>query len=352
MPVTTTEQDISPVMIGEHGMRQELTSRQLWGIVLAAGEGTRVRDFLRQLCGGRGIKQFCTIVGRRSLLEHTLARVERLIPRERIVVVVSTDHQTEAAQQLAHWPADNVIFQPANRDTAPGVLLPLAHVIHRDLSATVAIFPSDHFILDEELFMAYVQGAVDEVRRFPHELTLLGMTPDRAEEGYGWIEPGAEEMGRATRAVRRFWEKPSAPQTHALLRRKALWNTFVCVAHAATIWQMVAQVAPDLTQAFRILQHALGNSEAGEVLEHIYATLRPVNFSVAVCEPLSSRLRVLPVPDVGWSDWGNVERICATLQQLGKLDDVIQRVCVAHRGSRIGESSQTLPKELQLSNVI
>jgi mannose-1-phosphate guanylyltransferase len=71
--------------------------RKLWGIVLAAGEGARVRGFLQQLCGGRGIKQFCAVIGRRSLLEHTLARVEQLIPRERMLVVVSTDHQEEAA---------------------------------------------------------------------------------------------------------------------------------------------------------------------------------------------------------------------------------------------------------------
>jgi CTP:molybdopterin cytidylyltransferase MocA len=79
---------------------------KLWGIVLAAGEGTRVRAFLAQLCGGCGIKQSCAIIGRRSMLEHTLARVERLIPRERILVVVSTDHREEVSAQLAHWPAD------------------------------------------------------------------------------------------------------------------------------------------------------------------------------------------------------------------------------------------------------
>jgi mannose-1-phosphate guanylyltransferase len=100
------------------------TSGKLWGIVLAGGEGTRVRTLLQHLCGGRGIKQFCAVIGRRSMLEHTLARVERVIPRARIVVVLSADHRPEAAPQLAHWPADNILYQPANRDTAPGILLP------------------------------------------------------------------------------------------------------------------------------------------------------------------------------------------------------------------------------------
>ena len=113
------------------------TMQYLWGIVLAGGDGTRVRDFLRQCCGGRGIKQFCAVIGQRSMLEHTLACIERLIPRERTLVVVSQDHRAEATPQLAHWPPENIIWQPMNRDTAPGVLLPLAHK-HMGINFTVS----------------------------------------------------------------------------------------------------------------------------------------------------------------------------------------------------------------------
>lgn len=307
-------------------MHQALTGGQSWGIVLAGGEGFRVRDFLQRLCGGRGIKQFCAVIGRRSMLEHTLARVEQLIPRERLLVVVSAEHRREVVQQLAHWPADNIIYQPANRDTAPGILLPLAHVSHRDPFATVALFPSDHFVLKEKRFMAAVERAVTEARRFPREMILFGMTPDQAEEGYGWIEPGKEERGRETRAVQRFWEKPSPIHAQELLARGALWNTFVGVARASTLWVMVRQEAPDLHRAFTEIRQALGTPDAPRVIERVYETLRAVNFSSDVCEPLAPWLRVLLVPEVGWSDWGSVERICATLQQLGKLDECLARL--------------------------
>jgi mannose-1-phosphate guanylyltransferase len=312
--------------------------RKLWGIVLAAGEGTRVRDFLAQLCGGRGIKQFCTVVGRRSMLEHTLARVERLIPRERILVVVSTDHREEVSAQLAHWPTDNVIFQPRNRDTAPGILLPLAYLSHRDSLANVALFPSDHFIMWEELFMSVVGRAVAEVQRFPQEMVLLGMGPDGAEEGYGWIEPAAAEAGRETRAVCRFWEKPSSVDRHRLLARGALWNTFVCVAWTPALWAMAQKAIPDVYPAFTEIRQALGRPHAPLVIERVYETLRAVNFSSAVCEPLTSCLRVLPVPDVGWSDWGSVERICAALEQMGKLND-----CLARLRHWQGDTATALP---------
>ncbi|MEW6298367.1 MAG: sugar phosphate nucleotidyltransferase [Thermodesulfobacteriota bacterium] len=310
-------------------MRRE-PEHKLWGIVLAAGEGTRVRPFLQRLCGGRGIKQFCAVIGRRSMLEHTLARVERLIPRERIVVVVSQHHRDEAARQLAHWPAENVVYQPANRDTLPGILLPLAHITYRSPLATVAVFPSDHFILDEETFMAMVGRAAAEVHRFPQELILLGVTPDRAEDGYGWIEPAQAEAGRDSRAVRRFWEKPSHVQIRALLARGALWNTLVFVVHATTLWEMSRQVAPDLCQTFHSIRLMLHSAHADLFTAHAYETMRAVNFSHGVCERLGSSLRVLPVPDVGWSDWGRAERILASLQRLGKLNDCLGRL--RHQG--------------------
>lgn len=311
--------------------------RKLWGIVLAAGEGTRVRDFLTQLCGGRGIKQFCAVIGRRSLLEHTLARVEQLIPRERILVVVSTDHRTEVSAQLAHWPPENVIFQPCNRDTAPGILLPLTHLSHRDPLATVALFPSDHCILREERFMSIVGRAATEVQQFPQEMILLGMGPDRAEDGYGWIEPAAAD-GRATRAVARFWEKPAAVDRQRLLACGALWNTFVGVAWVPTLWAMAQQAIPDVYSAFTEIRQALGRPHAPLVIERLYDTLRAVNFSADVCERLTSCLRVLPVPDVGWSDWGSVERIYASLEQMEKLDD-----CLARLRRRQGDTATALP---------
>ena len=307
---------------------KQSNGRKPWGIVLAAGEGTRARDFLRRLSGGRGIKQFCAVVGRRSMVEHTLARVERLIPRERILVVVSRNHQEEVSQQLAHWPVDNVIYQPANRDTAPGILLPLAHISHRDPLATVTVFPSDHFVVEEERFMDAVGEAVAEVQRFPRQLILLGATPDQAEGDYGWIESTGQETGQKSRAVLRFIEKPSQAYARELLARSALWNTFVFAGQATTLWEMVRRTAPDLCFTFERICRILSFSSSSAPLftEHAYERLRAVNFSSGVCEPLVSWLRVLPIPEVGWSDWGTAERILASLQRVGKLEECLVRL--------------------------
>ena len=307
-------------------MKQESREGQLWGLVLAAGDGTRVRSFLSQLCSNRGIKQFCAIVGHRTMLAHTLARAEMLIPRQRILIVVSADHQPEIAQHLAHWPKENVIVQPANRDTTAGILLPLAHIARRDPHALVTVFPSDHFIANEQGFITSVKLAIEETRLFPESFVLLGMKPDRLENGYGWIEPVSEKSDRFTQSVARFWEKPLWSQAQILWQKGALWNSFVCVTYCRTLWEMVRLAVPDIYLHFLEIYQALGTPAAQRVTKRIYNCLRAINFSSGVCEPWAPMLRVLPVPDVGWSDWGSVDRIVATVEQLGKKNELLARL--------------------------
>jgi mannose-1-phosphate guanylyltransferase len=302
------------------------SNEHLWGIVLAAGQGTRVRRFLTQLCGGRGLKQFCTITGTRSMLQQTLARVERIIPRERILVIVSDGDRLDAAQQLSAWPAENIIYQPVDRGTAPGILLPLVHVSRRDPAAIVAVFPCDHFILDESTFMASVATAISQIEQSAEELILLGMKPDRPEEEFGWIETFDNEKNQVSSKVWRFWEKPSAFKARELFSRGALWNTFVFAAEANALWDMVLNRAPDLYHSFRSIWLAMNGNHGQAYTDHIYNQIRTVDFSTEILQHLAHRLRVLPVPEVGWSDWGSAERICESLKTIGKLEECFTRL--------------------------
>lgn len=128
-----------------------------------------------------------------------------------------------------------------------------------------------------------------------------------------------------TRAVQRFREKPAPAQAEALFRRGALWNSFIGVAQATTVWEMIRQTAPDLYQDFMTIRRALDRPHVAEVISNVYRDTRAVNFSSEVCVLLPSRLRVLPAPEVGWSDWGSVERICASFEQLGKREESLAR---------------------------
>ena len=134
-----------------------ITSREAptrCGIILAAGEGNRLRSFVENLRGDALPKQYVNFIGKRSMLEHTLYRAQKMIPAERLFTVVSQNHlkYPEVTRQLMGWPVARIVEQPANKDTGPGLLLPLAHVYKLYPDSTVAVFPSDHFILEEDLF--------------------------------------------------------------------------------------------------------------------------------------------------------------------------------------------------------
>jgi mannose-1-phosphate guanylyltransferase len=312
----------------------------LWAIVLAGGEGTRVRNFLQHICGGSGIKQFSAILGDRSMLRCTLDRVEPMIPAERILIVVGAHHRKEVEKQLTDWPRHNIIYQPANRDTAAGILLPLAHITARDPEATVVVFPSDHFILDEERFMGAVDKALQGVETNPGKMVLLGMTPQIGEESeYGYIKVGRRRGSDHAKPVAGFVEKPPLPRAKELIQQGALWNTMVFAAHSTTLWDMVKETAPVLYHAFRLIEMTLPSAD-WRFLEHLYQVIPSMNFSSAICEPLSSRLRVVPVADVGWSDWGSVGSILRTVQKLGRFDDLFARL----ERTRIEQASYAFPR--------
>ena len=303
-----------------------MDNSNVWAVVLAGGEGTRVRSFLQQFCGGSGLKQFSTIIGQRSMLRCTLDRVVQLIPPERVLVVVSTDHRRDVETELSHWPSQNVIYQPLNRDTAPGILLPLAHITNRDPAATVIVFPSDHFIRDEERFTGAVRIALRELKNHPDRMILLGMPPQRGEETeYGYIVGAAKKQPGAAIPVAGFVEKPPLSQARDLIQRGALWNTMVFAVENAVLWDMVQRSSPILYHAFRLIQMTLRRGSSAHDLEHIYQAIPPVNFSSGICEPLAARLSVLPVPDVGWSDWGTPGSILRTLKKLGEFETFCAR---------------------------
>lgn len=122
-------------------------TQDLWGIVLAGGEGERRMEFVRECLGSEAPKQFCSFLGQRTMLEHAVDRAAMLIPRSRVVVVATANHWRYYVEEyLGPASPKLVLLQPDQRDTAPGILLPLAHVLHQNPHAVVVVLPSDHFV--------------------------------------------------------------------------------------------------------------------------------------------------------------------------------------------------------------
>jgi mannose-1-phosphate guanylyltransferase len=301
-----------------------------WGIVLSAGNGNRLREFIHQRSGDYLPKQYNTFIGSRSMLEHTCHRAERLIPPRRLFVVVAKEHLKfqEVRRQLSFRPPETTAVQPADRETAPGVLLPLIHIYKRDPDAIIAVFPSDHFILQESLFMRHVDRAFQLVESNRSRLVVLGIRPHEPESEYRYIVPGEkiDDSGiDAPREVALFVEKPAAEAVKKIIASGALWNTMVMVFTCKTFLSVIRGAAPELHRSFQQIPEAIGTPAERHRIERVYHELPSLNLSKGILEALPFEHRrnlvILPVRGVTWSDWGTSARLSRTLRHLGQPKD-------------------------------
>ena len=292
-----------------------------WSIVLAGGKGERLASLTERWLGRYVPGQYCTFVGTRSMLQHTLARARRLSSPDRIVTVVAREHAAFARAQVSGGLASGLVHQPVNRDTAAGVFLPLARIRKLDPGATVAIFPADHFIHPEERFHDIISAAVETVQRLPQRLFLLGTAADDAEPDYGWIF-GGRELGRAAgapvHAVRSFLEKPSPERAREASAEGGLWNTMIMAAKVETLWRLGWRFLPEVMFRFESLLEAVGTPLEAEATASIYRGMPQRNFSADLLQRARQEIAVLEMRGVHWSDWGRPERIAETLAGLGQ----------------------------------
>jgi len=295
-------------------------SGSLWAVVLAGGEGVRLRPLVRHLYGDERPKQFSPLLGTRTLLRQTLDRVGLLMPPERTLVVALQAHARYLDREFGERPRPHILSQPEDRGTAAAILLAARWIETRDPSATMVCFPSDHLVLEEAAFMAHVAKVTAFVEREPQWIVLLGAPPSQPETEYGWIEPGPRAGGTVQRPIyriRRFREKPSKEVAEALLAGGGLWNTFVLGARAAVLLAAGQECAPALYGRLARLQAFTGSEHERWALRQAYALAPTVNFSRSILEACPHPLAVSPLPGITWCDLGSPERVVNVLTRLG-----------------------------------
>jgi mannose-1-phosphate guanylyltransferase len=287
-------------------------------VILAAGDGVRLSSFTNRIFGRHLPKQFCPLIEGETLIEQTLRRASLLVPLHSTVTVLSCTHEPFFSPLLRGFASGSILIQPENRGTATAILCALMRLIEAGHCGAVAIFPSDHYVSDDFIFMRHVAAAFSAVDLSPELIVLLGITPDGPETEYGWIEPGASvaathpALGGVT-PIRRFWEKPSLCVAHDLYDGGCLWNSFIVVADVAALLSLIARALPELYSAFARAESFMGTVREKEVLETIYRDLPPMDFSSRVLAEFPGDFSVLPVIGVEWSDLGDPKRLLAVI---------------------------------------
>lgn len=290
----------------------------LWALVLAGGEGKRLRS-LTVTAGGTPVpKQFCSLAGGRTLLEDAIARAASLVPLERVCSIVAQQHRDWWQEVLTALPAQNVIMQPRNRGTGVGILYSLLQIAGRDPDASVILLPADHHVRDELVLRQALRIAAQRVMQDSTTPVLLGLRPDHVDTELGYIVPGIPDE-RGSKTVLRFVEKPGIVAAGTLIEQGALWNGFIVAASAQTLIDMFMLRFSPLVLEMKVIVSRLlaGAGGAGwPAVVSLFERLPIVDFSRDLLQDQESRLRVIEVPPCGWSDLGTPHHLAEALRHI------------------------------------
>jgi len=289
-----------------------------WALVLAAGEGRRLRT-LTTAASGRSIpKQFCSLYEGPSLLHEAIERARAVASRGRTCAVVAEQHRCWWMSALATLPAANVIVQPENRGTANGILLPILHIAGRDPKARVVLLPSDHHVRNEGILAASLLEAVELLHGSGEEVVLLGLHPEDADPEFGYIVPRDGGNGRA-RSVERFVEKPSREQAASLIASGALWNAFIIASSVPALLAMFRRRIPEIVTSLEAAVRS-DPEKLSCAIAQVYERIPVIDFCRDILSGEESHLKVLPVPSCGWSDLGTPRRVADALCKMPRPD--------------------------------
>ena len=280
-----------------------------WTLALAGGEGVRLQDYVQRRFGRRIPKQYCCLLGNRSMLQHTLDRMNRLTPASRTLTVIGARHGEIAAPQLLGR-SDHVFRQPSSRDTGLALYVAIAMIKRWTPNAIITITPTDHYVAPAAKYIEQVRAARGVAARFRDRVIILGAVPSEPDPDLGYLTLGAglTEIPNVRKVVS-FVEKPSVPLATELNTRGALWNTMVTCGTVDALWELGRAADPRLIDILESFVPLVGTPDEDDAIEYIYRAYLPVSFSRDVLERVPERLAAMELEGVEWSDWGRPERI-------------------------------------------
>ena len=285
-------------------------SEHSYAVIMAGGGGTRLWPVSRW----ERPKQLLPLLGKETLFQSTVARLESLFPSERILVVTAAEQAREMKEQVPSLPDENYLIEPSPRGTASVVALAAAVLQRRDPQAVMAIQTADHHVRDRNLFGNLIRRAIEVAEE--KYLVTLGITPTFPSTAYGYIQQGDAldgEYNYPVYAVRRFMEKPDEITAGQLLQSGDYsWNSGMFVWRADTVLAEIERQMPELFRAVNAIASAWDTARRDDVLRERWNSLKSQTIDYGVMEK-AERVAVLPAGGLGWSDVGSWDSLFEVL---------------------------------------
>ncbi len=283
-------------MAGKHEFRP---------IILAGGSGTRFWPRSRK----SRAKQVLALDGERTMIQRTVDRLQPISAAKDVWVITNDLLSNDICSQLDVVPREHVVCEPAARNTAPAAGLAAFLVERENPDAVLGMFPADHVIEDEAGFIRIIERAIEIASAGPN-MVVLGVTPTRAETGYGYIETG-DTMPDGELRVRRFTEKPNQDRAEEFVAAGNYhWNSGIFIWSARTLANAMREHLPETAPMLEEIAAAYGTPDFEKTFAELYPKCENISVDYAILEPRSakgehfSQLFCLPA-NFGWNDLGS-----------------------------------------------
>jgi mannose-1-phosphate guanylyltransferase len=281
-----------------------------YGLILAGGRGTRFWPRSRR----RSAKQVLNVVGDRSLIQATVDRLSPVIPPERLWVLTNDHLRDVIIEQLPGVPREQILAEPAQRNTAPAIGL-AAHILHSvDPEAVMGVFPADHVVGKASAFRAVVKAAFKGAAG--GHLMVVGIEPRWPETGYGYVEfPRGTAAGAKTPvAVRRFHEKPELPKAKRYVAAgHYYWNSGMFFWRAGVLLDELRRHLPRTATVLASLPR-FADPRFGAEMKKAFPLCDNISIDYAVLEK-ADKVAGIPAGDFGWNDVGSWNAVYELLER-------------------------------------
>ena len=254
-------------------------------------------------------KQFLDILGTgKSFIRSTYERFSPVIPDENFLVVTNKAYKQLVLEHLPMLRPDQVLCEPARRNTAPCIAYAAYHIQSQCKNANIVVTPADHLVTNETEFQRIIRLGFDFLTKNPNALMTIGIKPSRPETGYGYIQVPKQDVLPEVVKVEMFKEKPDYETAVKFVAEgNYFWNSGIFLWTLDGIMQAFKQYLPEMVEVFEKGIYKFGTPEEQDFINDHFVDCPNISIDYGVMEK-SPNTFTIPA-DFGWSDigtWGSL----------------------------------------------